>query len=1214
MSSSTPPAPFPMSALLSPVAAKPNSNTQRARRRREARAREGAAVAAVDPTPFVRTTAKKERPSRRSRKKGSRNTLLSQTVEYMENWIPVVKNELVQSGHLSAKIESAADTKSARAPKSVLGVKNLVNEVMDLSRENRLLQKELQVAQEASRELLAATPASSNAGAAANASTTTHAEANRSYIHSSSNVVGVLQAMLHDAAQRERAARDEVSDREKRLGRAKKAIQRQKDDLEKLRAEKAAMVRFLEKERKEVQRLRNAAAKAGLEVARARDEAREANSSLQASKKKEQGLIEEIKNLKAQQRRSDSTTQAAPTAAPALPEIVVGEDAGALKKELAEVKAELQAAFARALAAESSASVLLDLLPSSNLDSGGKAAPAVDLPEEKGSGSDDTLSRDDKSRRMIEELEQREREAKKQNQDLMSVNEKLRLELQSVQRERAQSLSINVSSSPPPLIEHQAPVPPPSPRKAAANRKRKGNVWSGPSKVETLSPAKTGSVAGSTGSGEEEERKLEDIPAATVEFVITALKKHFLFASMKDTELSGVVGAMKRREYKDGDTVIKQGEDGNHFYVCEKGHLGIRANGVEVAEADPGDCFGELALLHNCPRAATVEATCSVVLYELDRTSFRTALASASSKKEGHIIDALSKIELLDGLTEEDLNLLATEVSELEFQPGQVIIKKGDIGDCLYLIADGEVLCKDIGADNAKVRLKSGMYFGEMALRTESPRLATVVAETRCTLFALDRHSFKTVLGTLDDHLEENFRVRMIETVSEFDSLTSNQRKQVARSLKVADFDEFQIVIRKNQLCESIYMISEGELVVTDREITEEESSSEDWFGSWFDSLEQDEYRWYSKGDHFGSLEGSSSTVSVVSMGNVQCLSIDKPIFESLRATGAFNAQRGVPGGKLTPLVAFKLEDYKVVSDSIGTGSFSNVKLVKSNRSEAKNGDADLEVLRKEELFALKVIKKKGMIEAGIDLEGYQESKIMDELRGASPFVTNLISEGQDKENIYMLMEYFPGGELFDRLHSVGWCLWFHDAMFYGANVILAVEALHELGVVFRDLKPENLMFDEHGYLKLVDFGFAKKLSGKTFTLCGTPEYLAPETILGRGYTKSVDWWSFGVLMYDMIVGASPFAGESGDLDEVSICRNIIEQKLRFPPKTEKNTKDLIRKLLVKSPAKRLGHGRNGASDIRSHAVFNDVDWEAILEEKANTPWVPPKEKLLDFD
>ena len=440
---------------------------------------------------------------------------------------------------------------------------------------------------------------------------------------------------------------------------------------------------------------------------------------------------------------------------------------------------------------------------------------------------------------------------------------------------------------------------------------------------------------------------------ATKEFIASALKKHFLFASMKDSELSGVVAAMRKRTFSTGEAVITQGEDGNHFYVVEKGHLVIRANGVEVAEADPGDCFGELALLHNCPRAATVEAASDIVLYELDRTSFRTALASASSKKEGNIVEALSRIELLDGLTGDDLNLLASEVNELEYQPGQVIIKKGDIGDCLYLIADGEVVCKDIGADKAEIQLSSGMYFGEMALRTKSPRLATVVAQTRCTLFALDRHSFKTVLGSLDDLLEENFRLHVIEAAHEFDSMTHIERKHIARSLVLQDYEEFQILVRKGLPVECIFMVSDGELVVTDKEITIEQSQGDDWFGSWFDSLDQGDYRWISKGDHFGALDNTGSPISVVAMGNVQCLTIEKSTLDSLRLKGAIASGDGSRSSQATSIKTFSMNDFDMIEKDIGKGSFSTVHLLREREQadgevedvHVVDGDIDLDVL-----------------------------------------------------------------------------------------------------------------------------------------------------------------------------------------------------------------------------------------------------------------------------
>ena len=323
--------------------------------------------------------------------------------------------------------------------------------------------------------------------------------------------------------------------------------------------------------------------------------------------------------------------------------------------------------------------------------------------------------------------------------------------------------------------------------------------------------------------------------------------------------------------------------------------------------------------------------------------------------------------------------MLASEVSELEYQPGQVIIRKGDIGDCLYLIADGEVLCKDIGADEAKIRLSSGMYFGEMALRTESPRMATVVAETRCTLFALDRHSFKTVLGSLEDHLEENFRLRMIETVEEFSAMTLSERKQIAQSLKVQDYDEFQILVRKGLPANCIFMVSEGELVITAKEITAEQCAEEGWFGDWFDSLEQDDYRWISKSDHFGALDCAGSTVSVVSMGNVQCLTIKKSDVDELRSKGAITDAGDATAGRASPMKPFSMDDYDVVEEMIGKGAFSKVHLLREREAaggdegESADGDIDRSILRKPDYAALKVISKYKMESAGISTSAFEE-------------------------------------------------------------------------------------------------------------------------------------------------------------------------------------------------------------------------------------------------
>jgi protein kinase A len=148
----------------------------------------------------------------------------------------------------------------------------------------------------------------------------------------------------------------------------------------------------------------------------------------------------------------------------------------------------------------------------------------------------------------------------------------------------------------------------------------------------------------------------------------------------------------------------------------------------------------------------------------------------------------------------------------------------------------------------------------------------------------------------------------------------------------------------------------------------------------------------------------------------------------------------------------------------------------------------------------------------------------------------------QDSKMIYFLLEYIPGGELFTLMRND---IIFpqEQARFYCANIIKVFEYLHSLNVIYRDLKPENILIDVNGYLRLTDFGFAKKIDGKTYTICGTPEYLAPEIVLNRGYSKPADWWALGVITYEMLAGIDPF----NDTDPMMVFNKIIKGKVKFP-------------------------------------------------------------------
>jgi len=453
-------------------------------------------------------------------------------------------------------------------------------------------------------------------------------------------------------------------------------------------------------------------------------------------------------------------------------------------------------------------------------------------------------------------------------------------------------------------------------------------------------------------------------------------------------------------------------------------------------------------------------------------------------------------------------------------------------------------------------------------------------------LLWISRERFVELVGHLPEVLRENAIDRVLDELPIFSNFDSEQRRQVRTLFETDSFAAGSTIYAQGDTGEgmSMHILLKGTIQL---------SVVNQWRDG-DDDTENEEavVRQVSKtGESFGEAALSTPVPpreeTAVATSAVEVISLSrKAIAEMPRSTAAIaqhEQQRRRKMRRQQHALTLYRSDLEALA-FLGKGTFGRVQLVRRRGTD--------------EVFALKTMSKGKLIEARKVQNAINEKRILDMLE--HPFCNSratVFSDADPRGDVHLLLDVCLGGELFGLLRLAK-CFDLPTTRFYGACVTAAIIHLHEQSIAYRDLKPENLVLDAKGYIKLIDFGFAKVLrnGAKTFTLCGTPQYLAPELVTGAGHTIGVDWWAFGILLFEMLNGGPPF----DDATSMGVYQKIMGGRVVYPPGMRSMAKDLDQRLLESNPKKRIGHQK-----VRHEPFFRQVDFDKLERKVHPAPWVP---------
>jgi len=537
--------------------------------------------------------------------------------------------------------------------------------------------------------------------------------------------------------------------------------------------------------------------------------------------------------------------------------------------------------------------------------------------------------------------------------------------------------------------------------------------------------------------------------------------------------------------------------------------------------------------------------------------------------------------KILGELFDSQLNTIIDHLEDVNFEARDRITSKGSKPQIL-IVLEGEVaITEDSAAGNAadftmiadrdKEVLRPGRIHGGKSMANDAPMQDNIEAISKGRLLKITHADFIKIFGsTISEVIRLNEIKKVLSDVFLFKNLNEDQMDKTIRALKKHKYGAGEVIVRQGDTAKLFFLIQRGTIKVLKDGV---------------------ELRTLGRWDYFGErglLLQEKRSATCKAETSCQCLVLEDKTFGDI--VGMF--RRLLEHRMYLQDLNITMSDLQLQA-IVGRGSFGIVNVVNHRKDPSK-------------LYALKCVNKAQVVAQ------HQQKAVMIEreihAQCYHPCIVQFIKTFQDKDSVYFLTEFLGGGDLFFVIRDIG-SLSKAQSQFYAASVILALEYLHARSIMYRDLKPENVLLDGKGNAKLVDFGCCKK-GLRTTSLVGTPEYLAPEVILGKGYTHAVDWWSLGVILHEFVVGPLPFGKNTED--QLELFREVLEARLEFPAYVTDDTAiSLISGLLERAPDLRMGsNSSKGAKEIQEHRYFFSFEWQSLLGQYLIPPWTPDVERI----